>query len=426
MFENDRGMQDQSRDSECLSPAGSRDLSHGLTGVVATLRAIPRRAALAESAVWREHGDEVGRITRALRFGEPGAAADPPPHRSIRIVSWNIERGKRCAAQSAYLRAHPVLRHADVVLLNEVDVGMARSDNQDVARDFADALGFHHVFGTCYLCLDAGNVRDRASGPEPAREPRNAQGLAGNAILSRFPILRAENISLTITKEKFHSSEKRLGHKKALWAELSTPLGRLPVAAVHLDSSCAPSQRAAQLGDLLRKLGERGVSDRCVVGGDLNTTTYDLASIPRLLGNIALKMARGGFAHAIHHYVHPNLLYEKPVFDALDAAGFEWRSLNAHAVGTSRYEVGTFDSESKIRDYLPEIFVRLLAWRLRPWNGVAPLKIDWLSGRGVRPLGADEIRDGDRGSVSPAPFAKPRHDGRLLSDHDPIVVDVTF
>jgi len=421
-------MEDQSLESECLEPHGSQSLQHGLASVVPQLRAIRSRRALRDSTVWREHGQEVARVTRALRFGQPDAvcAAQQSRHEApegrpfLRVVHWNIERGKAAHAQVAYLAAHPVLRHADVLMLNEVDVGMARSGDIDVVRVFGDGLGFYHVFGNSYLCLDSGNARDRAAGRE------NTLGLAGNAILSRFPLLRAENVSLAITKEKFHSSEKRLGHKKALWAQVATPLGPLAVASVHLDSSCAPAARAAQLDDLLRELEQRGVAERCLVGGDLNTTTYDLASLPRLSWNIVQKLVRGGFPHAIHHYVHPFELYEKPVFDVLAAHGLDWDRFNAPAVGTSRYEVGTFDSESKVRDYLPDVFVRLLAWRLRPWSGVAPLKIDWFAGRGLRVLEAEALRDGDRIATAPAAFAKPRHEGELLSDHDPIVVDVAF
>lgn len=414
-------MHDERFNSECVSLGAPASISHELTGIVPELRRIARRPALAASPLWKEHGEKIGRVTRALAHAKPASPAPTGQARFIRVASWNIERGKEADGQIAFIKDHPALSEADVLLLNEVDIGMARSGNRDIVREISEALGFEYVFGNSYLCLDPGNIRDGASGEE------NSLGLHGNAILSRHPILRAENVSLAITKDKFHSSEKRLGHKKALWAEVQTPLGKLPVATAHLDSGAAPWQRAAQLRDLLARLEERGVAERCVLGGDLNTTTYDLKSLPRFAWNIFKKLLRGGFPHAIHHYVHPYEIYDKPVFDALDAAGFDWKGFNAPAVGTTRYEVGTFDSESKVRDYLPEIFVKILAWRLKPWNGVAPLKIDWFSGRGVRALAEAEIREeSGRVSLAPQSFYKPRHGGVLLSDHDPIVVDVVF
>lgn len=414
-------MADERFESECVDLDTPRTIDHQLARIVPELRKIKKRGQLAASPLWAEHADEIGRVTRALAYGTPSRPAPAPAREFVRVAAWNIERGKQIDAQIAYLKDHPALRETDILLLNEVDIGMARSGNRNVVRELADALGFSYVFGNSYLCLDPGNVRDGADGHE------NDLGLHGNAILSRFPILRAENVSVTISKEKFHSSEKRLGHKKALWAEVQTPLGKLPVATAHLDSGGASYQRAAQLRDLLRKLEERGVAERCVVGGDFNTMTYDLKSIPRLLWNIFLKMLRGGFPHAIHHYVHPYKIYEKPIFDELDAAGFGWKDFNAIGVGTSRYEVGTFDSESKVRDYLPEIFVKILAWRLKPWNGIAPIRIDWFAARGVLALADGEVREqSGRASLAPQGFEKPRRQGALLSDHDPIVVDVVF
>jgi hypothetical protein len=45
----------------------------------------------------------------------------------------------------------------------------------------------------------------------------------------------------------------------------------------------------------------------------------------------------------------------------------------------------------------------------------------------VRALGEGEIIDaGGRASRAPTSLEKPRWEGRLLSDHDPIVVDVTW
>ena len=388
---------------------------------MAALGAIRTRRALLRSPVYARHGDTIEQITHGLAHGRPTRPAPRPARRFLRLVAWNIERGKLLDGIGAYLASEPLLREADILLLNEVDVGMARSGNRDVARELGEALGFEHVFGNSYLCLSRGNARDIARDGAVA----NAVGLHGNAVLSRYPLVRAESFSVAISKDKFESSEKRLGHKKALWAEVDTPLGRLPVCAVHLDSGTSPVRRAAQMRDVLGMLEERGLSERCVIGGDFNTNTYDVTSVPRIVGNVVAKLARGGMAHAIHHYVHPYERYEKAVFGALAASGFEYMPLNAPGRGTTRYEVDSFDSESMVRDHLPDIAVKLLRWRLKPWNGVAPLKIDWFAGRGVRALGDGElVEPGGRASRAPTSLEKPRWHGALLSDHDPIVVDV--
>lgn len=371
------------------------------------LAAIRRRRQLLRAPVWQRHADTVAEITGGIDYGRATTVAARPDKDHLRAAAWNIERGRALEGLLGVLGADEALREVDLLLLNEVDIGMARSGNRDVPRELAEALGFEYVFGNSYLCLDHGDTRDG----EQAEE--NTVGLHGNAILSRYPLRKAANLSLTITRDKFHSSEKRLGHKRALWAEVDTPRGPLGVLCAHLDSIASPVQRAAQLGDALRA-APVAASKRLLVGGDFNTSTYDVKSTGRLLWNVAKKGWRGSFPHAIHHYMHPWELYERPVFDALETAGLDWRTFNDLKAPSIRYEVGDFESESQVSDQLPKFFVRYIARRLRPWNGVAPLRLDWFAARGLRVAG-----DPGKGAV-----AKPRWQGQRLSDHDPIWVDV--
>jgi endonuclease/exonuclease/phosphatase family metal-dependent hydrolase len=386
------------------------------------LAAITTRRALETAAVYRQHAAAIAAVTAGVEWGAPPRPAAPDARDFVRVVSWNLQRGIHLDGVIALLRTEPRLAEADVVLLNEVDLGMARSGNRHVAREIGAALGLSYVFGNSYLCLDHGDVRDADTA---TLDVPNELGLHGNAILSRFPLRRAENVSLTVTRDKFaSSSEKRLGHKKALWAEIAAPGGPIRFAACHLDSIATPGQRAAQLADLLAAIPTADGTP-LLLGGDLNTTTYDLGSLPRLAWNLAAKLVRGGFPHALHHYMHPWLLYERPVFAVLARHQLAWAPFNDLAAGTVRYEVGSFDSESKIREFLPEVAVRVLRWRLRPWGGVAPLRIDWFAGRGLRALGDDErVEAAGRRSRAPGGVARPTVDGTRLSDHDPIVVDV--
>ena len=50
------------------------------------------------------------------------------------------------------------------------------------------------------------DLGDKAQGAD------NEVGMHGNAILSRRPILRAETFTVAITRDKFESQERRLGH----------------------------------------------------------------------------------------------------------------------------------------------------------------------------------------------------------------------
>jgi endonuclease/exonuclease/phosphatase family metal-dependent hydrolase len=386
---------------------------------LAALRSVRGRSALVRSPVFRRGADRIEALSHALAYQRPAHPAARPDRGFLRAVSWNIERGHRLAGVIGMLQTHPALGDADVVLLNEVDVGMARSDNKNVAREVAEALGFEWVFGNSYLCLSHGDVRDRGAGRA------NVESLHGNAIVSRWPILRAQNVDIAVTRDKFESSDKRLGHKKALWAEVQTPLGPIGFAAVHLDPYASPAQRAAQIGDVLSALRDHRL-DRVLLGGDLNTNTYDLKTLPRLAWNVTAKMWRGGFPHALDHYMRPYELYERPVFAELEAHGFEYRAYNDLASGSVRYEVGSFDSESKVREHLPAVFADLLRYKLAPWGGVAPLKVDWFAGKRLRALAAGEVREPTgRQSLAPTVVERARWRGDWISDHDPIVVDVT-
>lgn len=391
------------------------------TEAVERIRAIKRRREFAISDVYRELKDAIEAHTFAMEYRRPKAPAPRPERSFLRAVTWNVERGNRLDGLKAFIASRPEFTSADVVLLNEVDIGMARSGNRNVAAEIAEMLGFEHVFGNSYLCLSHGDVRDGVHAIE------NEAGMHGNAILSRYPLRRAENFSIAVTKDKFESSERRLGHKKALWAEIETPLGVLPVVTVHLDPIAAPEQRRDQMRDALAVIARRELGPRVLMGGDFNTTTYDVRSAPAIVMNVWKKFLRGGFPHAIHHYMRPQDLYERGIFEELAAHGFLWEPFNDMSRGTTRYEVGTFDSESKIRDHLPEIVVKVLRYKLRPWNGVAPMKIDWFTGRGLTALRERAMEDPDgRRSVAPSVIERPRWDGVQLSDHDPMVVDIRF
>src|SRR5437773_740834 len=49
----------------------------------------------------------------------------PLTEKTISAVAWNIERGMRADAVARLFREHQALNHADVLLLSELDWGMA-------------------------------------------------------------------------------------------------------------------------------------------------------------------------------------------------------------------------------------------------------------------------------------------------------------
>src|SRR5262252_5777181 len=92
------------------------------------------------------------------------------PPRSMRILSWNINRGQQLDAVIEFLRD----AKADVILLQESDVNAQRTHRRNVAREITQALGMNYVFGCEF--------------EELAQGTRDSPALHGQATLSRWPI----------------------------------------------------------------------------------------------------------------------------------------------------------------------------------------------------------------------------------------------
>ena len=266
--------------------------------------------------------------------------------RVVRVVQWNIERGleydairlaftdaagfARLLDSSLYprggekrelvMRQVQLLKQADVVVLNEVDFGMRRTDYRNVAADLASALRMNYAYGVEFVEVDPIALglekfeelspEDRAKlAGEIGVDRARYRGLHGTAILSRFPL---ENVRLEPFEHQPHDwyrdelksvrpleagkrkagelvfqekvrREVRRGGRMMLTAEIRDarlPGGRLTVVATHLESKTKPEGRRKQLEELLARV--RDADSAVVVAGDMNTSTQD--STPTSLG----------------------------------------------------------------------------------------------------------------------------------------------
>ncbi|MEK7792908.1 MAG: hypothetical protein AAB353_00185, partial [Candidatus Hydrogenedentota bacterium] len=86
-----------------------------------------------------------------------------PPHgeRNLRIAAWNMERGRFWEDGAKLIREQPALRDAGVILLGEMDLGMARSENVHTTRNMADALGMNYAYAVEFLELTGGDKEER-------------------------------------------------------------------------------------------------------------------------------------------------------------------------------------------------------------------------------------------------------------------------
>jgi len=92
----------------------------------------------------------------------------------VRIVTWNIEKGKRWPLLEKCLESEAI-RSADILCLNEVDEGMARSGNLRIADEIASRLGLQAVFGQTFREFSKG------VGDELLAAGENTTAIQGNA-----------------------------------------------------------------------------------------------------------------------------------------------------------------------------------------------------------------------------------------------------
>lgn len=267
------------------------------------------------------------RFTRSSKIGE-----------FLRVVHWNIERGLEFDAIEAVfkgekellalldnekfppdsakrreiLKEAALLREADVIVLNEVDWGVKRTDYRNVAADLAARLGMNYAFGVQFVELSPIQIKGEVIAENQSErevldlievDPARYIGLQGIAILSRFPL---ENVRLMPFEHQpydWYKSEKkgasllekgkrelskrvflekilpevRRGGRTTLFAEIVDPRfpeGRVTIAATHLENRTKPADRHKQLKELLTNIKEIG--HPVILAGDMNTSTSDL------------------------------------------------------------------------------------------------------------------------------------------------------
>jgi len=297
-------------------------------------------------------------------------AADRSPTKpsDLKVVAFNAERGDRFEGILALLQTDARLRDADLILLSEVDWGMARSHNRHVARELADALGLGYVFGIEFLELTKGEAHELEA------EGENTWSFHGNAILTRHPLHNLRLLRLPRCCSWAEGSQPRIGGRMALLAELETAAGSITIASTHLEVRTTPDGRRTQFKPLLDALSRQAVS---VVGGDLNTVTIDTGQMDQVY-------ALPGYLEEDPHRLRRPERYE-PLFVDVRDAGFLVDELNV-ADETTNIPLGIPDP--------------------RIWT-----KLDWIFARGV----------GVAAHHQPPAVVRAEHQGTRVSDHDFVV-----
>jgi endonuclease/exonuclease/phosphatase family metal-dependent hydrolase len=355
--------------------------------IVEGLRRFERLEQLRASRWFVEHRREIERLLSTPLVGGPEGAPPAPPS-ALRLVQWNIEKALRFDAIADALDRHPALAGADVVMLNEVDLGTARCGNRHVARELAERLGMYWAFAPAHIELTKGVGAERDAPGE------NEVGLQGNAILSRRPLGEPRVVPLPVCFEPYHYHEKRYGRRVGLVVRVETAGGPVTIAGAHLEVWNDPACRARQARALLSAI-PRG--DRALVAGDFNVSTFSRGTLARTLQSV--RRLLGDVERVRAQLVDPSG-YE-PLFLELRRAGFRIDGWNT-AEPTIVERLDNLEDAS----LLPGPLRTALERRLARHEGKLPMRLDWFAGRGLVPRDPRTVH------------------GLGASDHDPITVEV--
>lgn len=327
-----------------------------------------RLGALLSHASQEEVMAQIPQFSQAEIFNLVPPPATAPDE--LRTMVFNMERGTYLEELGDFLETCPQVQPYDVILANEMDDGCVRSGCRDTALDLAKRLGLNMVFGLEFIEL--------ANAEDP-------KGFHGNAIFSRWPITRAKIVRLPEQYNWYFDRQRRIGGRLAILAELDvagTPMG---VATIHLENRTHGEGRKLQLEAILREADAMFPNMPVILGGDLNTNTFD-----------------GRDTDAINQIAADPLLQRRCLEDV---AAWEGALPLAESFG---YQIMPEAPVATRRKPLPD-------------GSNLDLRLDWLLLRGAQPTEGRTIstRRADCSFATPG-SALERFTGEELSDHNAV------
>jgi endonuclease/exonuclease/phosphatase family metal-dependent hydrolase len=161
---------------------------------------------------------------------------------TFRVMTYNIHHGEGLDGKVDLLRIADVIKreHADIVALQEVDKGVARTARRDLPAELAALTGM--------TCVFSNNFHFQG-------------GEYGNAVLSRFPVLRWTDA---------HYQMLRAGEQRGLLQLSLRVHGReLVFMNTHIDYRPDDSERLMNVGEIQAKLDEYH-GRPVILAGDFN------------------------------------------------------------------------------------------------------------------------------------------------------------
>ncbi len=273
----------------------------------------------------------------------------------LRAVSWNIEKSfnideviKVFKSENAYIqminpekaepgsdtykdmiRQRSGLPFADIIISQEIEIGIKRSDYKNAAAVLGKALNMNYAYAAQYLEVDPVILGleqlqfedDDKQVEKEARDfftvdPAKYKGVFGSVVLSRYPIKYVEVRPLETKPYDWYYGElpktgtteglRRIGtkvlFKNAIQRELKVgnrnffrvdlevpdlPGKTLTVINIHLEIKCEPKGRQAQMNEILSYVHD--IKNPVLIMGDFNMAPADIS--PTSAGRILKRTA---------------------------------------------------------------------------------------------------------------------------------------
>lgn len=236
--------------------------------------------------------DAVMDRLEAMNTIEVGGA---PPARGLlafpfTVAAWNLERCLFPEESAAHLDA----TEASLVLLSEMDHGMARTGQRHPTAEIATTLGMQYAYGVEFIELGLGSDTER----EFCKDDFNDKGFHGNALMAAAPLSRPFMLRLWGERLWFMDGgdQPRVGERLAIGAVIETAAGRFVAVSTHLESATTAAYRERQVKELIDVLDATFPGLPVLIGGDLNTGNH-VGGDFEAEGLFAMSAARGFTRH---------------------------------------------------------------------------------------------------------------------------------